>query len=46
MLITASLFLEALEGPPEAREERQREVARVATRQLRLIGLGRHHWLD
>ncbi|MEU6917296.1 TetR family transcriptional regulator [Streptomyces olindensis] len=46
MLITASLFLEALEGPEEGREERQREVARVATRQMRLIGLGRHHWLD
>ncbi|MER6713355.1 TetR family transcriptional regulator [Streptomyces sp. NPDC000877] len=46
MLITASLFLEALEGPEEGREERKREVARVATRQMRLIGLGRHHWLD
>ncbi|MET9869799.1 TetR family transcriptional regulator, partial [Streptomyces sp. NPDC006386] len=33
MLITASLFLEALEGPEEGREERKREVARVATRQ-------------
>ncbi|GAA4331621.1 TetR family transcriptional regulator [Streptomyces venetus] len=46
MLITASLFLEALEGPEEEREERARNVARVATRQMRLIGLGRHHWLD
>ncbi|GGY47187.1 TetR family transcriptional regulator [Streptomyces djakartensis] len=46
MLITASLFLEALEGPEEEREERTRQVARVATRQMRLIGLGRHHWLD
>ncbi|MGA5899597.1 TetR family transcriptional regulator [Streptomyces venetus] len=46
MLITASLFLEALEGPEEEREERTRNVARVATRQMRLIGLGRHHWLD
>ncbi|GAA3817826.1 TetR family transcriptional regulator [Streptomyces coacervatus] len=42
MLITASLFLEALEGP---REERER-VAQVATRQMRLISIGRHHWLD
>jgi AcrR family transcriptional regulator len=46
MLITASLFLEALEGPEQEREERTRQVARVATRQMRLIGLGRHHWLD
>ncbi|MEU3528512.1 TetR family transcriptional regulator [Streptomyces sp. NPDC038707] len=42
MLITASLFLEALEAPEE---ERQR-VTRLATRQLRLITLGRTHWLD
>ncbi|MET9395428.1 TetR family transcriptional regulator [Streptomyces sp. NPDC006624] len=46
MLITASLFLEALEGPEEGREERKRQVAQVAVRQMRLIGLGRHHWLD
>ncbi|GGX20968.1 TetR family transcriptional regulator [Streptomyces lomondensis] len=46
MLITASLFLEALEGPEEEREERTRHVAQVATRQMRLISLGRHHWLD
>ncbi|MFF9811022.1 TetR family transcriptional regulator [Streptomyces coeruleorubidus] len=46
MLITASLFLEALEGPEQERAERTRHVARVATRQMRLIGLGRHHWLD
>ncbi|MFC9132068.1 TetR family transcriptional regulator [Streptomyces sp. NPDC057099] len=46
MLITASLFLEALEGPEEEREQRNRHVAQVATRQMRLIGLGRHHWLD
>ncbi|MFJ8468563.1 TetR family transcriptional regulator [Streptomyces swartbergensis] len=46
MLITASLFLEALEGPEREREERTRQVAQVATRQMRLIGLGRHHWLD
>jgi len=42
MLITSSLFLEALEGPEEAREQ----VAQVATRQMRLISIGRHHWLD
>ncbi|GAA2419675.1 TetR family transcriptional regulator [Streptomyces coeruleofuscus] len=46
MLITASLFLEALEGPEREREERTRHVAQMATRQMRLIGLGRHHWLD
>ncbi|MFI7016292.1 TetR family transcriptional regulator [Streptomyces sp. NPDC050164] len=46
MLITASLFLEALEGPEQEREERTRHVAQMATRQMRLIGLGRHHWLD
>ena len=42
MLITSSLFLEALEGPEEGREQ----VAQVATRQMRLISIGRHHWLD
>ncbi|MER5756642.1 TetR family transcriptional regulator [Streptomyces sp. NPDC002088] len=41
MLITASLFLEALEAPEEERER----VAQVATRQMRLISIGRHHWL-
>ncbi|MEU1001198.1 TetR family transcriptional regulator [Streptomyces tibetensis] len=46
MLSTASLFLEALEGPEEERPARTREVAQLATRQMRLIGLGRHHWLD
>lgn len=46
MLITASLFLEALEGPEEERAERTRRATRVATRQMRLIGLGRRHWLD
>ncbi|MEU9571505.1 TetR family transcriptional regulator [Streptomyces massasporeus] len=46
MLSTASLFLEALEGPREARPERTRQVAQLAARQMRLIGLGRHHWLD
>ncbi|MFI7404934.1 TetR family transcriptional regulator [Streptomyces sp. NPDC002092] len=42
MLITASLFLEALEGTEEDRER----VAQVATRQMRLISIGRHHWRD
>ncbi|MEV8066140.1 MULTISPECIES: TetR family transcriptional regulator [unclassified Streptomyces] len=42
MLVTASLFLEA---PPEPSPERER-VTRLATRQLRLISIGRRHWLD
>jgi len=42
MLITASLFLDALEGSEEERER----VTQVATRQMRLISIGRHHWLD
>ncbi|MGW0626861.1 TetR family transcriptional regulator [Streptomyces sp. NPDC002758] len=42
MLFTASLFLEALEASDEERER----VAQVATRQLRLISIGRLHWLD
>ncbi|MEU3348419.1 TetR family transcriptional regulator [Streptomyces sp. NPDC006700] len=42
MLITGSLFLEALDAPGEERER----VFRVATRQLRLISVGRRHWLD
>ena len=42
MLITASLFLEALEAPQEQRER----VTQVAARQLRLISVGRRHWLD
>ncbi|MET9192590.1 TetR family transcriptional regulator [Streptomyces olivaceus] len=42
MLITASLFLETLDAP---REEHRRAAA-TATRQLRLIGAGRRHWLD
>ncbi|MEU9410422.1 TetR family transcriptional regulator [Streptomyces sp. NPDC048281] len=45
MLITASLFLETLESPDPSEAERQR-VVQVATRQLRLISLGRQHWLD
>ncbi|MES4892786.1 TetR family transcriptional regulator [Streptomyces sp. NPDC096012] len=42
MLITASLFLEALEAPEEERER----VTQLATRQLRLISIGRSHWRD
>ncbi|MFF9111592.1 TetR family transcriptional regulator [Streptomyces sp. NPDC014805] len=42
MLITASLFLESLEGPAGERER----VTEVATRQMRLITIGRRHWLD
>ncbi|MFJ3235363.1 TetR family transcriptional regulator [Streptomyces sp. NPDC086787] len=44
MLFTASLFLEALEASASA-EEWDR-VAHVASRQMRLISLGRRHWLD
>ncbi|MGW5123951.1 TetR family transcriptional regulator [Streptomyces sp. NPDC004069] len=42
MLITGSLLLEALDAPEEERER----VCRVATRQLRLISIGRRHWLE
>ncbi|MGC0329389.1 AcrR family transcriptional regulator [Streptomyces sp. SAI-170] len=42
MLMTASLLLEA----QEATEEQRQRVTRVAARQLRLIGVGRAHWLD
>ncbi|MFI7504930.1 TetR family transcriptional regulator [Streptomyces sp. NPDC049687] len=42
MLITASLFLESLESSPAERER----VALRAARQMRLISIGRHHWLD
>ncbi|MGW1540910.1 TetR family transcriptional regulator [Streptomyces sp. NPDC002309] len=41
MLVTAALFLEALDS-----EEEQRRVARVANSRLRLISRGRAHWLD
>lgn len=41
MLITASLFLEA----PDSPAERDR-VTRLATRQLRLISIGRRHWRE
>ncbi|MFF9754261.1 TetR family transcriptional regulator [Streptomyces sp. NPDC014344] len=42
MLITASLLLEASAGSPEARER----ASEVAARQLRLVQVGRRHWLD
>jgi AcrR family transcriptional regulator len=42
MLITASLFLEAMEGTDGDREQ----VTQVASRQMRLISIGRRHWLD
>lgn len=42
MLITASLFLETLDAP----EEERRRAAETARRQLRLISVGRTHWLD
>lgn len=41
MLMTASLYLEAL----EASEEERARVTRVATRQMRLIAIGRRNWL-
>jgi AcrR family transcriptional regulator len=42
MLITASVFLEALEAP----EEERRRATDTAIRQMRLISVGRRHWLD
>ncbi|MGW2926172.1 TetR family transcriptional regulator, partial [Streptomyces fungicidicus] len=44
MLVTASLFLEVPEGAAEA-GTRER-VFRVAARRMRLIGIGREHWLE
>ncbi|MEV6960874.1 TetR family transcriptional regulator [Streptomyces sp. NPDC051207] len=44
MLVTASLFLEALEAPAPQRERER--VTRLAARQLRLISIGRRHWPD
>lgn len=41
MLMAASAFLEALDAPETERER----VARVASRQMRLISIGRRHWL-
>jgi AcrR family transcriptional regulator len=43
MLMTASLFLDALE---EGAEEQRAQVVRIATRRMRLISIGRRHWLD
>ncbi|MFF7239548.1 TetR family transcriptional regulator [Streptomyces collinus] len=43
MLITASLFLETLDSPEDGERGR---VAQLATRQLRLITIGRRHWRD
>ena len=45
MLITACLFLEALESPDAPKEEME-QVTQVVTRRLRLINVGRLHWLD
>ncbi|MFJ8605123.1 TetR family transcriptional regulator [Streptomyces shenzhenensis] len=45
MISTASLFLETLEAPDASEAERER-VTQVATRRLRLIGIGRLHWRD
>ena len=42
MLITASLFLETLDAP----EGERRRAGETARRQLRLISVGRTHWLD
>ncbi|PZT68509.1 TetR family transcriptional regulator [Streptomyces sp. SW4] len=42
MLIAASLFLETVAAP----EEERRGVAELAARRLRLISIGRRHWLD
>ncbi|MEW2119631.1 TetR family transcriptional regulator [Streptomyces sp. NPDC005474] len=41
MLMTASQFLETLDAPAAQREQ----VTRLATRRMRLIALGRRHWL-
>ncbi|MDQ0932861.1 TetR family transcriptional regulator [Streptomyces turgidiscabies] len=41
MLMTASQFLETLDAPVAQREQ----VTRLATRRMRLIALGRGHWL-
>ncbi|BBC32767.1 Transcriptional regulator [Streptomyces graminofaciens] len=42
MLVTASLFLEALDEP----EEERARVTRLASRRMRLISIGCRHWLD
>ncbi|MGW1713988.1 TetR family transcriptional regulator [Streptomyces sp. NPDC002156] len=41
MLMTASQFLETLDAPEAQRDQ----VAQVATRRMRLIAIGRRHWL-
>ncbi|MER6013971.1 TetR family transcriptional regulator [Streptomyces bluensis] len=41
MLMTASLFLAALDAP----EQERARVADVASRRMRLISIGRRHWL-
>ena len=41
MLVTASQFLETLDAPATERDQ----VAHVATRRMRLIAIGRRHWL-
>ncbi|UIX30594.1 TetR family transcriptional regulator [Streptomyces sp. GQFP] len=41
MLVTASQFLETLDAPEAERDQ----VAQVATRRMRLIAIGRRHWL-
>ncbi|GHK04543.1 TetR family transcriptional regulator [Streptomyces sp. NPDC003753] len=42
MLVTASQFLEAMEGAAEDRDR----VARLAVQRMRLISIGRHHWRE
>ncbi|MFE0675951.1 TetR family transcriptional regulator [Streptomyces sp. NPDC058867] len=42
MLMTASLFLDTLE---EGAEDERDRVTRIAVRRLRLISIGRRHWL-
>ncbi|MFE0328713.1 TetR family transcriptional regulator [Streptomyces cynarae] len=42
MLVTASQFLEAMEGAAEDRDR----VARLAVQRMRLISIGRHHWKE
>lgn len=42
MLVTASLFLEALDEPEQERDR----VTRLASRRMRLISIGCRHWLD
>ncbi|MDX3523950.1 TetR family transcriptional regulator [Streptomyces scabiei] len=42
MLVTASLFLAALDAP----EEERVRVTRLASRRMRLISIGCRHWLD